>query len=463
MRKIRTALATALLLLAWSASGAGAAPFRIYDAVAGIDLAVPPESMLHTLRHDVFTEADGTVYVQTGDIPAMWLRDSAAQIKPYVPFVSSMPALGPVVRGVIERNARNVVADPYANAFSANYRIWERKWEVDSLAYHVLLATEYWNAVGDRSLFTPALHRSLRAVVVTYECERRHELCSKYEHAALPKSRTGPVKDTGMIWGAFRPSDDRVQLPFNIPQQMFAAVALRNVAELADAGFSDAALSQHARELADSIGAAIERYGRAYDFRYGWIYAFEVDGAGSAVLMDDANLPNLLSAPLLGYVAAGDSTYLNTRRFVLSPDNPYYFSGRIAAGIGSSHTRRGWTWPLAIATRAMTAQSRGEVAEQLTLLSATATADGLVHESFDVDDANRFSRLQFGWANALYTELLLRTAGASWNAAQTFEHGLRSVDHDAMPVLVDGVGAWENRAAFSAALATLFAPSSHGT
>ncbi len=463
MRYIWAAL-FALLSTACATTSSLAAPFRIYDAAAGIDMNVAPERMLHTLLHDVFSEADGTVYVQTGDIPAMWLRDSVAQIKPYVPFVTDIPALAPLVRGVIERNARNVTADPYANAFSANYRVWERKWEVDSLAYHVLLAAEYWKASGDRALFTPALHRSLERVVQTYGCEQSHARCSSYTHAASSRrSGSAGVAETGMLWSAFRPSDDATELPFNIPQQMFAAVALRDLAELSDTGFSDAALAGRAREMAAPLESAIERYGRAYDFRYGWVYAYEVDGAGRTLLMDDANVPNLLSAPLIGYVSADDPTYLNTRRFVLSPANPYYYSGRIAAGIGSSHTRRGYAWPLAIATRAMTARNRAEVAEQLTLLATTATADGLVHESFDVDDANRFSRLQFGWANALYAELLLRTAGASWNGAQTFEHGLRSVEHEAMPVLVDGVAAWENRAAFSAALATLFAPSSHGT
>ena len=457
-RRVRAALAVLLMSLVLPATCFAAVPFRIYDSVAGIDVNVTPESMLHTLSHDVFAEADGTVYVQTGDIPAMWLRDSAAQLKPYVPFVSSLPALAAVVRGAIEHNARSVVADRYANAFRADYHVWERKWEVDSLAYHVQLASDYWSASGDRSLFTPALHRSLENVVSTYGCEQHHESCSTYRH---PDARHRRVEETGMVWGAFRPSDDPLELPFNIPQQMFAAVALRDVAELARAGYSDAALAGRATAMAHTIAFGVERFGRVYDFRYGWIYAYEVDGAGRALLIDDANVPNLLSAPLLGYVSSADPTYLNTRRFVLSHDNPYYYSGRKAAGIGSSHTPRGWAWPLAIATRAMTAQSRTEVAEQLALLAATASADGLVHESFDVDDASRFSRIEFGWANAVYAELLLRTAGGSPGVAREPKYDFASGEQDAMPVLVSGVRAWENRAVFLTALQTLFAPSSN--
>jgi meiotically up-regulated gene 157 (Mug157) protein len=373
-------------------------------------IVVMPATLFHTLVSDFFVQPDATMYVHTGDIPAMWLRDASAQTLPYVRFARTRPQLRSWVRAVIERNARNVLVDPYANAFSANYRVWEEKWEVDSLAYPVLLAWTYQAETGDRRIFTESLHGALALTVRTYECERRHAACSHYRHRELPGYGSG-VRSTanGMIWSGFRPSDDPAKYPFNIPQQMIAAVALDDLAMLALAGYGDRALAQEAASIAGALRAAIERNGRVYDFRHGWIYAYEIDGRGRHVLMDDANVPSLLSAPFFGFSRIDDPTYAQTRQFVLSRDNPYYFSGRQAQGVGSAHTPVRWVWPLAIVMRALTSANGDEVRKSIAILSRTNGQDGLIHESFDVDDYRKFTRAEFGWANAMYAELLFRS------------------------------------------------------
>ena len=286
-------------------------------------------SLFHTLFTDFFLEDDNTTYVQTGDIPAMWLRDSAAQTIPYVRYQSAYPILRSRFAGVIERNARNINTDAYANAFRADYTVWERKWEIDSLAWPVILASVYLRHTRDRTVLTPELHVALRMIVVTYGCEERHRFCSRYAFEPPQPTSHDYNENTGMIWGAFRPSDDPVQYRFNIPQNAIAVVALRDIAELA-LGYGDRELAQNARALGARVETGIQEYGRFFDpTRRQWMYPFETDGLGHYNLMDDANIPNLTTLPYVDWSSAFDPTYLSTRRFALSMDNPYYFSGQI--------------------------------------------------------------------------------------------------------------------------------------
>ncbi len=373
-------------------------------------LRVDADTLFHTLDSDFFRQDDGTMYVQTGDIPAMWLRDSSAQTYPYVRFTDAVPALRPIVRAVIERNARNVITKPHANAFTAGYKVWEEKWEPDSLAYPVTLIYAYWQQTHDRSIFTPRVRWALEHTLATYECEIRHDACSTYRSRFLPNRGAGAsFTDTGMVWGAFRPSDDPVRYPFNIPQNMLVAVSLEEIGELALTGFGDPHMALMANRLDAAVTAGIERWGKIYDFRYGWIYAYEVDGQGSFELMDDANLPDLTSTALWEYLSPYDPVYQNTRRFVLSQDDPYFYRGRFATGLGSPHTPTGWVWPLGMTAQALTSQDATEVADLIKSIAATGSTDGLIHESFDPDDPSRFTRSEFGWANAAYAELLFRS------------------------------------------------------
>lgn len=379
-------------------------------------------SLFHTLLVDFFAEPDRTTYVQTGDIPAMWLRDSSAQTIPYVRFAQYYPILRARFAGVIARDARNILTDPYANAFMTNYHVWERKWEIDSLAFPVLLTWVYWKNTGDRLIFTPKLYNALARVVTTYQCEQHHRVCSRYNYPYHVPTSEPYADDTGLIWGGFRPSDDPVTYRFNIPQNALAVVALEELAQLALTGYHDRALAQTARALSVQVQVGIARYGRVYIKPYGWMYAYEVDGLGGVNLMDDANLPNLISLPNSNYLSADDPTYLNTRDFALSPRNPYYFSGRYASGLGSPHTPSGFVWPLGIIGRALTASSAGETAEAISELAETDSSDGLTHESFYPDGYWRFTRANFGWANALYAELIFRSV-AGFPATPFVAHG----------------------------------------
>ena len=201
---------------------------------------------------------------------------------------------------------------------------------------------------------------------------------------------------TGMVWGAFRPSDDPVQYRFNIPQNAMAVVALRDVVRLALDGYGDATLANQAGALGARVQIGVERYGRYFDMRrHVWIYAYETDGYGRYNLMDDANIPNLTTLPYIDWCSAFDPVYLATRRFTLSKDNPFFFSGRYAEGLGSPHTPYGYVWPLSIIGRALTTTSSVEVAAAITTLAETDGEDGLIHESFYPDGYWRYTRPEF--------------------------------------------------------------------
>ncbi|HLI97463.1 MAG TPA: glycoside hydrolase family 125 protein [Candidatus Baltobacteraceae bacterium] len=370
---------------------------------------VESQTLFHTLFSDFYSEDDDTTYVQTGDIPAMWLRDSSAQTLPYVRFAPAFPILAVRFAGVVERNARNIESDPYANAFRADYTVWERKWEVGSLAWPVILAWSYWQQTHLRLIFTPALHGALRKVVDTYRCEQLHAQCSRYNFTGVNQNRAYQ-RNTGMIWGAFRPSDDAVTYPFNIPQQAIAAVALQDVAHLALDGYGDRNLANEAQSMATQVALGVMKYGRVYNSAYGgWVYVYETDGLGHDLYLDDANIPNLTALPYIGWCSPNDSAYLNTRAYTLSTRNPYYFRGVYGEGLGSPHTPPGFVWPLGIIARALTATSASETAESITTLAQTDSKDGLIHESFWPDGYWLFTRAYFGWANALYAELLFRS------------------------------------------------------
>ena len=384
---------------------------------------IQTESLFHTLFADFYPEDDNTTYVQTGDIPAMWLRDSSAQTIPYVRFQRTYPILRRRFAGVIARDATAINIDVYANAFQESYHIWERKWEVDSIAWPVLLASIYWKQTRDRTIFDANLHNALKQIVYTYRCEQHHMQCNRYRYPYHTYTDKRYNDDTGLIWGAFRPSDDPVQYRFNIPQNILAAIALRSIAKLAVDGYNDRDLAMHARAVEQRVYSGIFEYGRFYnERRHQWMYAFETDGYGRYNMMDDANIPNLTTLPYMNWCSAFDPTYLNTRSFALSKNNPWYFTGTYAAGLGSPHTPYGFVWPLGMIGRALTATSSNEVATAITMLAETDSESGMIHESFYPNGYWRFTRQEFGWANALYADLLFRTI-AGFDATPFVEPG----------------------------------------
>ena len=358
------------------------------------------------------TQLDGTTFVTTGDIEADWLRDSSAIVASYVPYAASDPKIGQMLRGTVARQAKYILIDPYANAFSADYHVAERKFEVDSLLYPIWFAHRYWRETGDRTIFSGEVNRAFERILAVFRIEQRHLARSRYLHPQLAEmGRGSPVGETGMIWTGFRPSDDPARYHYNIPDNMFAVVALRDLAEIERAVYRNALDAAVASTLADTVQRGIERYGTVTLPDLGKIYAYEVDGLGHANVMDDANIPSLVSAPYFGYVQQTDPVYQATRRFALSSRNPYYFAGAFGRGIGSPHTPNGYVWPLALVMQALTSSDSAEINEVAAAIAASDSGDHRLHESYDVNDPQQFTRADFAWPNALYAELVGRRGG----------------------------------------------------
>ena len=376
---------------------------------------IDASSLFHTLFADFHDEPDGTTFVETGDIPAMWLRDSSAQAIPYIRFAPAYPVLAARLAGVVRRNALNVLRDPYANGFDEHYHTWERKWEAGSPAWPVFMTWTYWRTTQNRAILTPHLHAALWTIVNTWRCEQIHAQCSRYTGTDRRYTNDAYNGNTGMIWTAFRPSDDPATFHFNIPQEAAIVVALQEIAQLAMEGYGDANLRNEASSIAAAVAAGVLRYGRVWNPAYGgWVYVYETDGLGHDLYIDEANVPNLVSLPYLGWCSASDPAYLNARRYALTKRNPWYFSGSYASGLGSPHTPFGFVWPLGIIARALTATSSKETSTGITMLAETDSENGLIHESFDPNAYWVYTRAYFGWANALYAELLFRSiAGLS--------------------------------------------------
>lgn len=369
-------------------------------------------------------------FVITGDIRALWLRDSTAQVTPYLPLAGADENLKLMIRGLIHRQAHSVLLDPYANAFlkDLNEKGWddepankpgvhERKWEVDSLAYVIRLSFEFWKATGDVSAFDAEWESAMRLIVKTFKTEQLKDDSSQYYFIrkttnmidAPPFRGTGnPVKPNGLIRSAFRPSDDSTVFPFLIPSNAFAVVQLRNLGEIFAAGLKKPDFAAECRGLADEIDRAVQKFAVVEHERFGKIYAFEVDGFGNRLLMDDANAPNLLSLAYFGYHQTTDAIYRNTRKFSLSDANPYFAQGTAAAGLGSPHTGKRSIWHLGIIMRALTSRDEKEIRDCLAALKRTHAGTGFMHESFNPDNPKDFTRSWFAWANTLFGELIIK-------------------------------------------------------
>ena len=389
-----------------------------------------PNTLDTTVR---FAQRDGKpdTFVVTGDIDAMWLRDSTAQVWPYLPLAKEDPALRRLLEGVVRRQTACVLIDPYANAFNDGPKgsewakdltdmkpeLHERKWEVDSLCYPVRLAHGYWRTTGDASVFDAAWRAAAAATVRTFREQQRKDGPGPYSfrrttsvaYDTVPLGGYGnPARPTGLVHSAFRPSDDACVYPFLVPSNLFAVVSLRQLAEISEAVTKDAAFALECRTLADEVAAALTLHALVPHPRHGTVWAYEVDGFGNALFMDDANVPSLLSLPYLGCGKAEDPAYVRTRRLVLSDDNPYFFRGKAAEGVGGPHVGLRMVWPLGITMRALTSTGDPEVLSCLRLLKGTHAGTGFMHEAFDQDDPQRFTRKWFAWANTLFGELVLK-------------------------------------------------------
>lgn len=370
-------------------------------------------------------------FVITGDIHAMWLRDSSAQVWPYLPLANDDQALKAVLAGVVNRQTQCVLLDPYANAFNKELVLgeWmsdqtdmkpglhERKWEIDSLCYTVRLAYHYWKTTADTSVFDADWQKAARTIVETFKTQQRKNGLGPYKFErqttrqldTLSNGGYGrPLKPVGLINSAFRPSDDATTFGFLIPSNLFAVTSLRQLAEISSKVTGDHSFEKECTALADEVMAAVSKYGIVNHPKYGKVYAFEVDGFGNATFMDDSNVPSLLALPYLGCTPKDDKVYQNTRKLVWSEDNPYFFRGKVAEGIGGPHVGYDMVWPMSIIMRAMTSDDDQEIAWCVRTLRDTDADTGFMHETFHKDDPRKFTRSWFAWANTLFGELILK-------------------------------------------------------
>lgn len=388
---------------------------------------------LNTIETTV-KQTPGDTFVITGDIPAMWLRDSTAQVLHYLRFADE-PAVAAMVEGLIARQAACILRDPYANAYNrepsaykpfddrprANDWVWERKYEIDSLCYPLWLAEKYHTRTKSTAFLTPEFHEALRTVIGVLRKEQDHTKSDyRFERSDCPPSDTlcregrgAPVAVTGMTWSGFRPSDDACRYGYLVPSNLFAARALKAAAVLAQL-LGDFALAAEADALGGEIAAAVREHGTVDHPEFGRILAYEVDGLGNVNLMDDANVPSLLALPYLEVCAPEDPLYQATRRFVLSSENPYYYTGTQACGVGSPHTPEGYIWPIALCVQAMTSMDLDEIAAIVHTLMHTHGGTGFMHESFDPSAPEEFTRSWFAWANSMFGELICLLYETDW-------------------------------------------------
>lgn len=368
--------------------------------------------------------------VITGDIPAMWLRDSSAQVWPYLAFAKEDPHLREMLEGLVRRHARCILIDPYANAFLATMNtppinsspedladqkpgVAERKWELDSLCYAIRLAHGYWKQTGDTRPFDAQWKQAMQLVMATLRTQQRKHGEGPYKYLRTTKIATetvpgegygNPVNPVGLIASTFRPSDDACVFLFLIPSNLFAVTALRQLAELASAVLGDQPLALDASSLATEVERALNRYGTA-PTPQGTIWAYEVDGYGGRVLMDDAGVPSLLGLPYIKS-SPDPELYQRTREFVWSERNPWFFRGTAGEAVGGPHIGKDMIWPMAQITYALTSNSDAEIRRMLVMLKSAAAATGFIHESYFKNDAARFTRAWFAWANTLFGELV---------------------------------------------------------
>ena len=390
-----------------------------------------PNTIDTTVDYEIIDGKPDT-FIITGDIDAMWLRDSTAQVWPYLPLVKQDKKIKNLIKGLINRQAKCVIRDPYANSFykdltkvSAHNKdiptpiagVHEQKWEVDSLCYIIRLSYHYYKLTGDTSIFDETWIESSKIIYETFLTEQRKDGKSPYTFIrngtamvdAPVFSGTGrPFKPNGMICSMFRPSDDATMYPFLIPSNIFAAISMEQLSEIYKSEQMDIVFSEKCKSMSIEINNAIKKHAIKEHLDFGKIYSYEIDGFGNNLYMDDANVPSLMSLAYLDSKFKRDEVYLNTRKFLLSDNNPYFLKGKAAEGQASPHTGKDKIWPMGIILRAMTSESDKEIEKCLRMLVNTHAGTGFMHEAFDKDDPSKYFRSWFAWANTLFGELIIK-------------------------------------------------------
>jgi hypothetical protein len=351
-------------------------------------------------------------------------------------FAKEEPEICDMVTGLIRKQMECILTDPYANAFneSANGNgfqddrtemkpeLWERKYEIDSLCYPFQLSSLLWKNTGSAKHFDAAWKQAAEKVVEVLTTEQNHEEKSPYYFErkgcvytdTLSREGKGALvkPNIGLTWSGFRPSDDACTYGYLIPSNMLASVVLEDIAEIAREIYGDDAFAQKAEALSADIRRGIEQYAIVPGEEKAF-YAYEVDGFGQYNIMDDANLPSLLSMPYIGYCDRSDERYRNTREVVLSERNPYYYKGSVLTGIGSPHTPQSQVWPMSLCMQGITSDSEEEKNQILEMLSRSDAGTNLMHESVLADDASVYTRPWFSWANSVFCEFVMDSMGYS--------------------------------------------------
>lgn len=387
---------------------------------------------LDTTVHYRLEDGKDYTFVYTGDIHAMWLRDSAGQLFPYVQFANKDPKLKAMIRGAINNYFKFVQIDPYANAFNNGAipdghwvtdmtdmkpEIHERKWEIDSLCNVIRLSYEYWKVTGDSTPFDGEFVKTMELILQTFKEQQRKDGVGPYTFQRKTERQLdtlnndglgNPVNPVGLIVSSFRPSDDATTFQFLVPSNFFAVTSLREAAEMLSAINGNKVVAKECTDLAKEVETALNKYAVNSHPKYGKIYAFEVDGFGNQYLMDDSNMPSLLSLPYLKAMKNTDAIYQNTRRFVWSKDNPYFFKGTAGEGVGGPHVGYDMPWHMSILSKAFTSNNDEEIKACVKMLMDTDGGKGFMHEAFHKDDATNFTRSWFAWQNSMFGELIIK-------------------------------------------------------
>ncbi|MFI3333144.1 MAG: GH92 family glycosyl hydrolase [Rikenellaceae bacterium] len=390
-----------------------------------------PNTLDTTVHYNEQANGVPDTYVYTGDIAAMWLRDSAAQVWPYIQYANDDIKLKQMIEGVIRRQFKLINIDPYANAFNngptgvkhpEDYLpqspwVFERKWEIDSHCYPIRLAYQYWKESGDTTIFDDEWVKAIESILKTLkaqQCKQGHSgyiflrNTDRQLDTKCCVGRGNPVNPVGLIASAFRPSDDATTFEFLVPANFMAVSSLRKAAEILQSVNSEHEIAAQCTALSQEVEDALARYAIVEHPKYGEIYAYEVDGFGNAYMMDDANVPSLLAMSYLGDIDRDDPIYQNTRKFVLSTDNPYFWQGVSGEGVGSPHIGVEMIWPMSIMMRAFTSTNDEEIRQCIALLMTTDAGTGFMHESFSRHNASNYTREWFAWQNTLFGELILK-------------------------------------------------------